>query len=141
MHLRPIVVATFLLLPGCSLSVGAGAQANLGRRTPGSGGTCDGFESCDVSYREAARRAIRCHQSDVDCEDEDRAAILSYRVLREQTNRELDELRRQAWQAQQDAQTARGEEQTACSNRIRSLEERHRANPSGGWFEEPGAAH
>ena len=131
--------ATVVLLSGCSLSVGAGARANVGRRAAGASGTCDSFESCDVSYRAAARRAARCHQSEVDCGDEERAAVLSYRALREQTNRELGELRRQAWQAQQDAQTARGEEQTECSNRIRALEERHRANPSDGWFEEPSA--
>ena len=137
MHAPFATLAALCLLSGCSLSVGAGAQANLGRRAPGSAGECDNFESCDAAYRAAARRAAHCHQSDVDCEDEERDVMLSYRALREQTQRELDELRRQAWQAEQDAQTARADEQTQCSTRIRALEERHRANPSAGWFEEP----
>ena len=139
-HARLFKFLILVVLPGCSLSVGAGAHANLGHRTTSPGGTCDNFESCDASYRAVARRATHCHQSDVACADEERDVALSYRLLHEQTSRELDELRRQAWQAQQDAQTARGEEQTAGSNRIRALEERRRANPSGGWFGEPGAA-
>ena len=106
--LRPssILLALFALVSGCSLSVGAGAEANLGRRTASAGGACDGFESCDAVYRAAARRAARCHQTDMDCDDEEGDVTLSYRLLREQTLRELEELRSEAWQAQKDAQTA-----------------------------------
>ena len=104
MHARLFTLALLVFLPSCSLSVGAGAEADLGRRTASPDGACDGFESCDVVYRAAARRAARCRQTDVDCDDEERAVAFSYRALREQTRRELDELRRQAWQAQPDAQ-------------------------------------
>jgi hypothetical protein len=86
-------------LVGCSLSVGAGASARVGRR-PGDGAAeCDGFESCDVIYRAAVARAERCQADDSDCEQQDAEVARSYRMLRAETTRELDALRAAAREA------------------------------------------
>ncbi|HEY1534860.1 MAG TPA: hypothetical protein VGF76_12605, partial [Polyangiaceae bacterium] len=86
-------------LAGCSLSVGGGAAASVGRRGTSGGSDCDGFESCDVRYRAAVARAQRCQAEDGDCEQEDNDVIESYRILRRQTLRELDVLRAEASEA------------------------------------------
>jgi len=89
----PLLVMVMGCLASCSLSVGAGASARLGRR-PGEGGfDCDDFESCDVLYRTAVARAQRCQAEDGDCEQEESDVVESYRILRAQTARELDALR------------------------------------------------
>src|SRR5450432_3282283 len=86
----PVLVVA-LALSGCSLSVGAGAAARVGGQPGASGPECDGFESCDVLFRQALAQAERCHEQggDADCEREDQDAALSYDVLHEQTELEL----------------------------------------------------
>jgi hypothetical protein len=89
----PLLVMVMGCLASCSLSVGAGASARLGRRSGEGGFDCDDFESCDVLYRTAVARARRCHAEDGDCEQEESDVVESYRILRAQTTRELDVLR------------------------------------------------
>jgi hypothetical protein len=97
-------------LGGCSLSVGGGASARVGRRPGGGRLDCDGFESCDAMYRAAVARAQRCQAEDGDCEQEDSDVVESYQTLRERTLRELDALRAEAREATDEAHREENEE-------------------------------
>ncbi|HEX3851900.1 MAG TPA: hypothetical protein VHW01_13095 [Polyangiaceae bacterium] len=94
---------------GCSLSVGAGAAARVGRRPADPSLYCDGFETCDVAYQRAVARARRCAAADSDCESEEADVTASYQALREQTYLELDALRSNAQQAAQELAALRSD--------------------------------
>lgn len=99
---------------GCSLSVGAGAAARVGRRPADPSLYCDGFETCDAVYQRAVARAQRC-EADSDCESEETDVAASYQELREQTYLELDALRSRAQQAARALAAARSDCPAAAS--------------------------
>jgi hypothetical protein len=146
----PVLVVA-LALSGCSLSVGAGAAARIGGHPGAAGSECNGFESCDVLYRQALAQAERCHEQadNDDCEREDQDLALSYDVLHEQTELELGALRSEAQeretalaQAEQAADAAQLDVKTDCSGPGRAPGPAASARHGNGWFEaDPSAAH
>jgi hypothetical protein len=108
---------------------------------------CDSFEACDLVYEQALASAQHCLEEEDDCRAEERNVALTYDVLREQTRRELAELRNQAEEreaALERAERAAEARQTnaECTGHSRPLEAAPVAPRHGsGWFEaEPPAA-
>jgi hypothetical protein len=139
-----------LTLPGCALSVGAGASGRLGGPSGFAGPECDSFESCDIAYRDAVANAERCRrEGDADdCEAADREVAASYRVLHEETARELETLRTEAeereaalTEAEQAADAARLEEQNACPRKGLPREPPPTVRHGNGWFESDSGMH
>jgi len=85
-----------LAISGCAVSAGAGVGARLGEPPTLVSADCDSFEACDLVYEQALASAQHCLEEDEDCRAEERNVAASYDVLREQTRRELAELRSQA---------------------------------------------
>ena len=135
MRITRRMLALFMApLVGCSLSVGAGAQANLGRHSRSVDMRCSSFESCELPYRAAVAEAARCRAEAGDCQAEEREVRLRYRALYDQTSRELAALRETARQARHDAE-ARFSEQAQCARRLRELEGQRNEEPQSGWFD------
>lgn len=100
--MRSFIALLSFVIWGCSVSVGAGAQASAGKGARPTAAavptSCTGFESCQLIYTDAVARAVSCRAERAErdgCEAEERLVALSYSTLREQTNRELEALRAQ----------------------------------------------
>jgi hypothetical protein len=121
---------------GCSLSVGAGAAARVGRRPGQASADCEGFESCDEVYRAALARARQCEAEDGDCDREEADVQDSYELLRERTLGELAALRAENTQAARQAEAARVNEGSDCVRRANAPDSGP-APRSGeeGWFD------
>jgi hypothetical protein len=125
---------------GCSLSVGAGAAARVGRRPGQAGVDCDGFESCDRVYRAALARARQCQAEDGDCEREQADVLDSYELLRERALGELEALRAENAQAARQIEAARMEERNRCARPAKAPDSGPPPPPGprpaeDGWFD------
>ena len=141
MRLVCSIFVSVLAISGCAVSAGAGVGARLGEPPALMSADCDSFEACDLVYEQALANAQHCLEEDDDCRAEERNVALSYDVLREQTRRELAELRNQAEEreaalerAERAAEAARSS--ADCTGHSRPLEAAPVSPRHGsGWFE------
>jgi len=102
---------------------------------------CDSFEACDLVYEQALANAQHCLEEEDDCRAETRNVALSYDVLREQTRRELAELRSVAEEREAALERAERAAEAAqrsadCPGHSRPLEAAPASPHHGsGWFE------
>jgi hypothetical protein len=135
-----LVVLLVGCVGGCSLSVGAGAAARVGRRPGQAAVDCEGFESCDQLYRAALARARHCQAEDGDCEREEADVVDSYELLRARTLGELEALRAESAQAARRLEAARMEERAQCAGHSKAPDSGPPPPPGpgpapDGWFD------
>lgn len=134
-----------LAISGCAVSAGAGVGARLGEPSAPVSPDCDSFEACDLVYEQALANAQHCLEEEDDCRAEERDLALTYDVLREQTRRELGELRSQAEEREAALERAQRAADSAhrnadCSAHSRPLEVAPVSPRHGsGWFDSESA--